>query len=155
MQEGTWQPPEWWYRNKRPPNDDSYFENMSRVIFQAGLNWKVIDNKWPTTKKAFAGFSIEKVSRFTDSDVERLLKDAGIVRNRSKVCAMIHNANQLVEIKKKHGSFKSFLDSLDKSENYASAIKELTNRFEHLGPSSASLFLYTVGEDIEPFDMPH
>jgi len=155
MQEGTWQPPEWWYRNKRPPNDDAYFENMSRIIFQAGLNWNVIDKKWPTTKKAFEGFSIEKVSRFTDSDVERLLKDVGIVRNRSKVCAMIHNAKQFAEIKKKHGSFKSFLDSLDKSKNHASAIKELTNKFEHLGPSSASLFLYTVGEDIEPFDMPH
>ena len=128
---------------------------MSRVIFQAGLNWNVIDKKWPTTMKAFEGFSIEKVSRFTDSDVERLLKDAGIVRNRSKVCAMIQNAKQFAEIKKQYGSFRSFLDSLDKSKNYAAAIKELTDRFEHLGPSSASLFLYTVGEDIEPFDMPH
>jgi len=155
MHEGTWQPPEWWYRNKRPANDDAYYENMSRVIFQAGLNWSVIDKKWPTTKKAFEGFSIEKVACFTDSDVERLLKDTGIVRNRSKVCAMIQNAKQFQEIKKNHGSFRSFLDGLDKSKNYASAITELTSRFKHLGPSSASLFLYTVGEDIEPFDVPH
>ena len=59
--------PEWWYREKRPANDEAYFENMCRVIFQAGLNWQVIDNKWPTTKKAFANFNIEKIACFTDS----------------------------------------------------------------------------------------
>ena len=70
-----WQMPEWWYREKRPSNDNEYFENMCRVIFQAGLNWHVIDNKWPTTKKAFANFNIDKVACFTDADVQRLMKD--------------------------------------------------------------------------------
>jgi len=60
--EEEWKPPEWWYRNQRPANDEAYFENMTRVIFQAGLNWKVIDKKWPTTVKAFEKFSISKVA---------------------------------------------------------------------------------------------
>ncbi len=147
--------PDWWYRNEYPPNDDAYFENLSRVIFQAGLNWNVVEKKWPTTKKAFEGFSIGKVTRFTDSDIERLLKDTGIVRNRSKVRATVENAKRFVEIKKKHGSFKKYIDSLDKSENYAGIVKELTTKFKHLGPSSANIFLYTVGEDIQPWEMPH
>ena len=46
--------PDWWYREKRPATDEAYFENMCRVIFQAGLNWQVIDNKWPSIKKAFS-----------------------------------------------------------------------------------------------------
>ena len=58
--------PEWWCRNEKPANDNVYFENMCRVIFQAGLNWQVIDGKWPTTKKAFANFNIKKVACFTD-----------------------------------------------------------------------------------------
>jgi DNA-3-methyladenine glycosylase I len=153
--DGNWQPPDWWYRNKSPPNDDAYFENMSRIIFQAGLNWQVIDKKWPTTKKAFAGFNVEKVARFTNADVERLLKDEGIVRNRGKIAAIIQNAVQFNEIKKQCGSFKKYIDSLDKSKNFASVVKELTDRFKWLGQSSASTFLYTVGEEIEPFDMPH
>jgi DNA-3-methyladenine glycosylase I len=153
--EGKWQPPEWWYRKKRPPSDDAYFENMCRIIFQAGLNWNVIDKKWSSTRTAFAQFSIEKVAGFADSDVERLLKDTGIVRNRDKVCAIIQNALEFKEIRKQCGSFKSYLDSLDKSENYALAVKELRSRFKRLGLSSASLFLYTVGEENEPFDMPH
>jgi DNA-3-methyladenine glycosylase I len=153
--EGEWKPPEWWYRKQRPTNDEAYFENMTRIIFQAGLNWKVIDKKWQTTRKAFEQFSISKVAGFTDKDVQSLLKNEGIVRNRSKVCATIQNAVEFQAIKKAHGSFQKYLDSLDKSKNYAKVVTELTKRFKHLGPSSASLFLYTVGEKIEPWDMPH
>ncbi len=143
--------PDWWYRNERPTNDNVYFENMCRVIFQAGLNWHVIDNKWPTTRKSFANFNIDKVSRFTDADVSRLLNDAGIVRNRSKIEAVIYNARGFKAIEQAFGSFQSYLDSLDKSNNYAKVIKDLTGKFKHVGPASASLFLYTVGEKISPW----
>jgi DNA-3-methyladenine glycosylase I len=151
--EGEWKPPEWWYREKRPPNDDAYFENMCRIIFQAGLNWNVIEKKWPSIRKGFAEFSVEKVACFTDADVERLMKDEGIVRNRGKICAIIYDAVQFRDIKRQCGSFQSFIDSLDKSKNYVSAVKELTARFKWLGPSSASLFLYTIGENIKHFEM--
>lgn len=152
MPEESWQPPEWWYRKTRPPNDDAYFENMCRIIFQAGLNWRVIDKKWSTTKKAFTQFSIEKVARFTDADVERLMKDEGIVRNKGKIQAIIKNAAQFRDIKKQCGSFQSYIDSLDKSNNYAQIVKELSDRFKWLGSPSASLFLYTVGEKIKHFE---
>lgn len=155
MHEGGWKPPEWWYQNKRPNSDEAYFENLTRVIFQAGLNWKVIDKKWPTTVKAFDEFSINKVAAFTNKDVDRLLKDEGIVRNKNKICATIQNASELLVIKKEHGSFQNYLDSLDKSKNYATVVNELTKRFKHLGPSSAGIFLYTVGEKIDPWGMEH
>jgi DNA-3-methyladenine glycosylase I len=153
--EGTWKPPAWWYREKHPPKDDSYFENMSHVIFEAGLNWSVIEKKWPAIRKAFADFSIEEVAVFTKKDVNRLLKNEGIVRNRGKIEAIIKNAISFKEIKRQNGSFKSYLNGKDKSNNYAKVVKELQERFKRLGPSSASLFLYTVGEDIEPFDLQH
>jgi len=150
MEPQTWQPPDWWCpQGTHPRTDDGYFENMCRIIFQAGLNWRVIDNKWPATKTAFAGFSVEKVARFGDEDLERLMSDAGIVRNRGKILAIILNARQFQEIKKQYGSFQKYLDSLDKSNNYAAVVQVLTRRFRWLGPSSASLFLYTVGEDIK------
>jgi DNA-3-methyladenine glycosylase I len=137
------------YRDgKRPQNDDTYFENMTHVIFQAGLSWKMITNKWLNFKRAFANFSIEKVAKFNDKDVERLMTDKGIIRNRQKISATINNAIQLQEIKKKHGSFQSYLDKLDKSDNYASVIKELGKQFERVGPSTARIFLYSVGENV-------
>lgn len=151
--EGNWKPPAWWYREKRHSNDDAYFENMSRVIFQAGLNWNVIEKKWPTTKEAFAEFNVEEVADYTKKDVERLLKNEGIIRNRDKIEAIIANAATFRELKKQYGSFKRYLDSLDKSNNYEKVVKDLREKFRRLGPSSASLFLYTVGEGIEPFHM--
>ena len=146
-----WHMPNWWCRNKRPMNDSLYFENMCRVIFQAGLNWQVIDGKWESTKKAFANFNITEIACFTDSDVQRLLKDSGIVRNKGKIKAIIQNAQNFVAIQKRYGSFQKYLDSLDKSSNFALAIKDLVNTFKWLGPPSASLFLYTVGEKIDPW----
>jgi 3-methyladenine DNA glycosylase Tag len=124
---------------------------MCRVIFQAGLNWRVIDNKWLTTKKAFADFNILDVANFTNTDVETLMRDPGIIRNKGKIKAIIQNAQNFMAIEKQYGSFQKYLDSLDKSDNYANAIKDLVNKFKWLGPPSASLFLYTVGEKIEPW----
>ena len=152
MQEQHWQMPDWWYRGKCPPNDNAYFENMTRVIFQAGLNWHVIEGKWPTMKKAFANFNIDEVACFTGTDVERLMRDGGVVRNRGKIEATIYNAKGFLAIKKQFGSFKAYIDSLDKSNNYAKAIEDLIGKFKWLGPSSASTFLYTVGEKISPWD---
>lgn len=135
--------------DRRPTSDDAYFENMCRIIFQAGLNWSVIDKKWPTTQKAFDRFSTKKVAGYTDSDVARLMKDEGIVRNRGKISAIIENAKEFERIRKEYGSFQTYLDGLDKSHNYSLVIGELTARFRWLGPSSARIFLYTVGEKIK------
>ena len=144
--------PDWWYREKRPSTDTVYFENMTRVIFQAGLNWQVIDKKWPSIKKAFQNFNIEKIACFTDADVERLMKDPEIIRNKGKIKAIIQNAQNFIAIEKRYGSFQKYLDSLDKSNNYENAIKDIVNKFKWLGPPSASTFLYTVGEKISVWD---
>jgi len=137
------------YRDRCPPSDDAYFDNMTRVIFLAGLSWKMIDKKWPNFKKAFRDFSVEEVAQFDEEDVQRLLSDASIVRNRQKIIAAISNARIFQDLRREYGSFQHYLDSLDKTDNYALVIKELGKRFNRIGPSSARIFLYTVGEDIE------
>jgi DNA-3-methyladenine glycosylase I len=148
LSEGSWHPPSWIYRDKRPTSDEAYFENMTRVIFLAGLSWKMIDEKWSNFKKAFKNFSIAEVAKFDEKDMKRLMSDTGIVRNRAKIIAAINNAKQLQTIKTEHGSFQSYLDKLDKSNNYALVIKEIGKKFSRLGPSSARIFLYSVGEHI-------
>jgi 3-methyladenine DNA glycosylase Tag len=137
------------YRDRPAPGDDAYFENMTRVIFLAGLSWKMIDQKWPNFRKAFRNFSVDEVAKFSEKQIEQLMNDTGIVRNRAKIIAAVNNARQFQKIRKDHGSFQSYLDTLDKSSNYAEAIKELGKKFSRLGPSSARIFLYTVGENIK------
>jgi len=127
-----------------------FTENMCRIIFQAGLNWHVFDNKWPTIKKAFADFNIHDITNFTNTAVEKLMRNPGIIRNkaRSKQSCKTHRTSA---IEKQYGSFQKYLDTLEKSENYTKVVKDLVNKFKWLGSPSASLFLYTVGEKIEPW----
>jgi len=70
------------------------------------------------------------------------------VRNRAKINSTIVNAKQFQNMRKEWDSFQSYLDSLDKSNNYAFVMKELGKKFSRLGPSSTRIFLYSVGEDI-------
>ena len=104
-----------------------------------------------TTKEAFANFNVKKVACFTDEVIQRLFKDPGVVRNKGKIQAIIQNAQNFIALEKRYGSFQKYLDSLDKSDNYANATKDLVNKFKWLGLPSASLFLYTVGEKIDPW----
>ncbi|MFQ6074927.1 MAG: DNA-3-methyladenine glycosylase I [Candidatus Bathyarchaeia archaeon] len=144
-----WRPPSWMYRDgRRPETDDGYFENMTRIVFQSGLDWRMIGRKWPNFRQAFRGFDVEAVAAFGPEDVERLMGDRGIVRNRGKIMATIHNAKEFLRIKDAHGSFRAYLNGLDKTKGWSRALRDIQRRFKWLGPTSVQLFLYTVGEDV-------
>jgi DNA-3-methyladenine glycosylase I len=142
--------PSWWYRGTRPRSDNEYFENLCRILFQTGLNWAIVEKKWITIKPVFCGFEVDRITAFTDADVQRLLADKGIIRNRFKLHAIIENAKQFQQIRCKYGNFQTYLDSFDKSNNYAEVVKALSDRFERIGPTTAALFLFSVGENIKP-----
>jgi DNA-3-methyladenine glycosylase I len=83
----------------RPVRDErGLFERMSLEAFQSGLAWITILRKRPAFREAFAGFRIPVVAEFTEADVERLMADAGIVRNRAKVTAAVRNARAALEV---------------------------------------------------------
>ncbi len=92
-------------------NDDELFERLILEINQAGLSWITILKKADNFHKAYSGFKIGQVAKYTEKDRERLLADAGIIRNRLKVNAAIVNAQKILELKKEYGSFKGWLDS--------------------------------------------
>jgi len=136
------------YRGRRPPSDAAYFETLTRCIFQAGLSWRTVSGKWPNFKTAFDGFDIGAVASYGAEDIGRLLGDEGIIRNRRKILATIHNAREFQRIAAEHGGFQRWLDSMDKADNYAAVVRRLAGRFKHVGESTARIFLYAVGEDI-------
>lgn len=74
------------------------FERMSLEAFQSGLSWLIILRKRENFRRAFSGFDIDEVARYTDADVQRLLADEGIVRNRAKIEATIANARAAAEL---------------------------------------------------------
>ncbi|MHA2358035.1 MAG: DNA-3-methyladenine glycosylase I [Candidatus Heimdallarchaeaceae archaeon] len=142
----------WFFRDEPPSDDNAYFENMSRTVFQAGLSWQMIADKWPAFKKAFKDFKIEEVSDFDEEDIERLLSNADIIRNRAKIEATIVNAIAFQKIQEEFESFRNFMDNQDKSENYKFVKKELSKRFARMGPKTAMIFLYSIGENIKHED---
>ncbi len=95
-----------------PVSDDrALFERLSLEINQAGLSWLTILKKREAFVRAFEGFDPERVARYGARERRRLLADAGIVRNRLKVGAVIENAKRILAIRKSHGSFLAWLDA--------------------------------------------
>ena len=90
-------------------DDVRLFEKLSQEGFQAGLSWLTILRKREAFRRAFAGFEFERVARFEERDVERLLGDAGIVRHRGKIEAVINNAGRAVELVRDEGSLAAYV----------------------------------------------
>lgn len=91
--------------------DDELFERLLLEINQAGLSWLTVLKKRDNLRRAYAGFDVERVANFNAADRQRLLDDAGIIRNRLKVEAAIHNAGIILELRDSHGSFAQWLDA--------------------------------------------
>src|ERR1700704_453369 len=90
-------------------DDVRLFEKLSLEGFQAGLSWLTILRKRDAFRRAFAGFEFERVARFGDHDVARLLSDAAIVRHRGKIDAVINNARRAVELVQEEGSLSHYV----------------------------------------------
>jgi len=90
-------------------DDNLLFGRLILEINQAGLSWSTILGKKEQFKEAYDHFSIEKIAKYTEKDVERLMSNPGIVRNRLKIKATIFNANRLISIKTNHKSFAAWL----------------------------------------------
>ncbi len=93
-----------------PLHDDrALFEFLVLDGFQAGLSWKSVLHKRDAFRRAFGGFEPELVARFSETDLERLLQDPGIIRNRAKVRAAVTNAGAFLEARDEFGSFDRFI----------------------------------------------
>jgi 3-methyladenine DNA glycosylase Tag len=134
-----------------PEGDDGYLEQMTKAIFQAGFSWKVVNEKWPSFRRAFKDFSVEQVAAFSPADVDALVQDASIVRNRRKIEAAVWNARKILALRAEFGSLQSFLRSLDGS-SYREVNRTLQATFEHLGRTGAFVFLWCVGEEVPDWE---
>lgn len=93
----------------RPQADDrALFEQLSLEGFQSGLSWRTILNKRAAFRRAFADFDMERVAAFDERRVEALLQDAGIVRHRGKIEAVINNARRALALRDREGSLAAF-----------------------------------------------
>jgi DNA-3-methyladenine glycosylase I len=125
-------------------DDDELFERLVLEINQAGLSWSTILNKQQAFKKAYKDFNIKKVAAFNETDVDRLMNDAGIIRNRLKINAAIENAKTLLGIQKAFGSFKKWLDH-HHPKTKAEWVKLFKSTFRFTGGEIVNEFLMSTG----------
>ena len=125
-------------------DDNELFGRLVLEINQAGLSWTLMLKKQQAFRAAFKNFDIDAVAAFDEADIERLLADAGIVRNRLKINAAIYNARQIKRLQQKYGSFKHWLDTnhpLDK----AGWVKLFKKHFKFVGGEIVGEFLMSTG----------
>ena len=147
-----------------PSRDDRHlYEHLVLEGAQAGLSWSTILHKRENYRQAFEGFDAERVARYGDSDLERLLADAGIVRNRLKLTAAIDNARAVLAVKEERGSLADFLwefvggepivgrfrevgEIQAETDESRAMSKELKRRgFRFVGPTICYAFMQAVG----------
>lgn len=128
-----------------PVTDETVLmERLALEIFQAGLSWGLVLKKREATNKAFKGFAVDKVCRFADKDVERLLNDPGIIRNRLKVLAIIENAKRIREMRSTNGGFSAWLDAHHPLPK-ADWVKLFKKTFKFTGGEITGEFLMSTG----------
>jgi DNA-3-methyladenine glycosylase I len=139
--------------------DQRLFEKLCLESFQSGLSWRTILNKRENFRAAFHQFDFEKVARFTEKDVARLLTDEGIVRHRGKIKAVINNAKQAKELVKQEGSLAAFIwryepdpkalakpqtvSTTDESIALSKALKKMGWKF--VGPTTVYALMQAMG----------
>ena len=124
--------------------DRPLYEKISLEGFQAGLSWLTILNKRPAFTAAYRGFDVDRVARFGNRDVERLMADPGIIRNRLKVEAAIENARRIRGLRKSHGSFAAWLDA-HHPRSKAEWVKLFKETFRFTGGEITGEFLLSLG----------
>lgn len=127
-------------------DDNELFGRLVMEINQAGLSWRTILLKEEGFRKAYHHFDIQKVSRYKEKDIVRLLADPSIIRNRLKINAAIYNAQAIVKLQKEYGSFRKWLDLQGKELKHDKTawVREFKKHFKFVGGEIVGEFLMSI-----------
>lgn len=124
--------------------DDRWLAGMTRSIFQAGFNWKVVENMWPGFEEAFEGFAIGRCAMLNDDDFARLVSDKRIVRHGTKIRSVQENAVFLSSLAREHGSAAAAFANWPATD-YIGLLDLMKKRGSRLGGNTGQYFLRTMG----------
>lgn len=125
--------------------DDRWLAQMSRVVFQAGFNWRVIDSKWPGFEAAFHGFDPPLNAAMSEEEFDAHLKDTRIIRNAQKVASVRANGQFLVDLAKEHGSAARFFADWPDSD-FAGLLDVMKQRAARCAGETAMRFFRSMGK---------
>ncbi|MBT3358415.1 MAG: DNA-3-methyladenine glycosylase I [Rhodospirillales bacterium] len=120
------------------------FERLSLEIFQAGLSWLLVLKKRENMRAAFDGFDVDTVAAYADAEQQRLLNDAGIIRNRLKIASIIENARRIQGLRESHGGFAAWI-AAHHPLALEDWVKLFRKTFKFTGPEVVNEFLMSIG----------
>ncbi len=128
--------------------DAGHLERMALEIFQCGLSWRIVLVKRPALREAFEGFALERVASMTARDVERLMKNPAIIRNRAKIKATISNARQFIEFAEQAGTYRKWFGALAAAtpRDRQAIFDAFREHFAFMGPETTKCYLMGVGK---------
>ena len=138
----AWYSTEIW--GKRAVDDDALFEVMSLQVFQAGLTWRMVLSRRDAFRQAFRGWQLDQVADLGPDDIDLLVQDATIIRNRRKIEACVTNARVIQGLKQEHGSFCDWFYNLP-GDDLPTLQKTLRQTFKFMGPEIARMWLMASG----------
>ena len=127
-------------------NDDRMLSAMARCVFRAGFSWTVIEKKWPDFETVFAGFNPRALANYSNERIDELMKDARIVRHRTKIQSVRENALYICDIQHGHGSFAAYIADWPE-EQIVELWLTLKKKGSRLGGNSGPGFLRLIGKD--------
>lgn len=131
------------------PAIGDYFEIMTRAVFQAGISWRQIADRWEAYRSAFAAFDVSRVAAYDDLDVARVLDTPGILRSPRKVRATIANARALLDVQRDFGTLDAYVGSF---AAYADLAKDFRKRFSFMGEMNVWYVLFLTGNPVPRFE---
>ena len=126
--------------------DERYLSELSKIIFQVGFNWSLIEKKWPAFETAFFEFKLEACSYLSDEQLEALLSSGKLIKNWPKIRAIRDNATWLQHIRSEHGGVGLYLHQLSNT-SYCHALIQLQKQGSRVGAKTAQLWLRRMGFD--------
>lgn len=126
--------------------DDRWLSAMTKSVFQAGFNWRVVENKWEGFEQAFEGFDPVSIAIWSDEKLDQLATDRRVIRQWRKLKATRDNAVFLSQVIQEHGSVGRYFTSFPRTR-YIELLKDLGSRASWMGGTSAQYFLRTMGKD--------
>ena len=133
----------------QPTSLADYLEVMSKAVFQTGISWRVVENKWPGIREAFRAFDAGAIASLTPEELDAITADPRVIRNRRKIEAIVENANAMLGLERQHDTFRSYLRS---HGGFEETVKDMRKRFKFLGDMGAYYFLWVVDEEVPSYE---
>ena len=128
------------------PDDPAFFlEHLSRSVFEAGINWRVVVAKWDGIREAFHGFDPAQVAAMSPAEIAAVENDSRVIRNKAKIRATVENAREVLALLDQYGSIRGYLASFPDA---GAAAADMRRRFKFLGDTGIWRLLTSASRDI-------